>query len=222
MISQAKDREPARMPTSIRVARQEPPPPRPPPPQPLAPPQAEESAAPEEPPPPQPKAPKKTPEPNKPPPEQAADSGDPVDTGAPVDLGTMMSNEGGEGPALNMAGPGEKVPAKGSKPQPEQPKPKKQPQACDEEPSKPVPVAKTSIGYPPEARAQGVEGQVVLRAFIDEKGRVENVVVVRSAGPLIDEPVAAGLKNWQFDPAVACGKRVKATFTIARRFELGG
>ncbi len=75
--------------------------------------------------------------------------------------------------------------------------------------------------YPPAARADGLEGQLVLRADVDARGRVTHVQVVRSVGAAIDEPAKAALAGWRFKAATRCGEPVDSRFTIARTFELG-
>jgi protein TonB len=94
--------------------------------------------------------------------------------------------------------------------------------ACSEKLSKAKPKSKTPIRYPEGARAQGVEGRVLLRAHVDAEGRVTRVEVLKSPGPLLDEEVQAALKQWTFEPASRCGKPVATTFKLDRRFELEG
>lgn len=94
--------------------------------------------------------------------------------------------------------------------------------ACDEEPSKPEPIDKTPIQYTDQARADGVEGILVLRLTIGADGQVTDVKVLQSVDPSLDAAAIASAKQWRFKPAMACGKPVGGvTYTIANRFELG-
>jgi protein TonB len=160
----------------------------------------------------------------------------PPPSGAPaLDLGNMtFTNDGGNGVAVSPDSLGRDPNAEAA-----QPKPKARPRAaeksdpdklkpkgdgadaCAEELVKPKAINKLPIDYPTAAREQGLEGQLVLRAHVGADGKVGEVEVVKSAGPLIDEPAIASLKNWTFEPATKCGKPVESTYTVSRRFELG-
>ncbi len=100
-------------------------------------------------------------------------------------------------------------------------KPRTAANACTTPATKPKAVKKTPIAYTPSARAAGLQGRLVLRAFVDVRGEVTKVKVLRSVGKAVDDPAAATLRTWTFDPAVACGKPVASQFTIARDFQLG-
>ena len=94
-------------------------------------------------------------------------------------------------------------------------------EACDEEPTKPVPVYKTEIEYTAAARAEGVEGRLVLALTIGADGSVTDVAVVSSVEPALDAAAIATVKQWRFKPALRCGKPVAGgTFVVARTFEL--
>lgn len=179
------------------------------------------------PPPPTPKPEPPKPKPKaKPAPEPTNDAPAPSNA-PPLDLGNMtFTNEGGSGPAISPDSVGRDPEQPKPKPRPAEkrndtPKPKPAAEACTEELVKPKALTKVPIDYPAAAREQGLEGQLVLRARIGADGSVLAVEVVKSIGPLIDEPAIAALKSWTFQPATKCGKPTEATFTIARRFELG-
>lgn len=77
--------------------------------------------------------------------------------------------------------------------------------------------------YPAEARAAGVEGQVVVRYDITPEGRVVNVAVV-SAEPqgVFEEAALAAVFTWRFRPAVARGEAVAAFGRVSTvTFRLG-
>ncbi len=95
------------------------------------------------------------------------------------------------------------------------------PAPCTEDATKPEPIQKTDIEYTEEARANGVEGRLVLKITIDENGAVTDVSVASSVDPSLDAAAIAAVKQWRFKPSTKCGKPVAGTYTLARRFELG-
>jgi TonB family protein len=93
---------------------------------------------------------------------------------------------------------------------------------CDEAPSKPEPVFKVEIEYPPSARAEGIEGRLVLRVFVAADGTVSKVDVVSGVEPGLDAGAVASVLKWRFKPSRRCGKPVEGgVYTLARKFELG-
>jgi periplasmic protein TonB len=156
-------------------------------------------------------------------------------TAAPVDTGLEMSNDDGPGIALGgPVAPVKKGPAAPAPTGDKKPVVKKEkvlsPKAdnpeednCTEAPSKPVPVQRaTEIEYTQDARANGVEGRLVLKITIGADGSVLKVEVVSSVEPALDAAAIAAVKTWVFTPSMRCGKAMAGgTFTLARRFELG-
>src|SRR6185312_5027438 len=94
---------------------------------------------------------------------------------------------------------------------------------CTEAPSKPAPVTRPSeIEYTQDARANNVEGRLVLRVTIGADGAVADVVVEKSVEPAIDAAAVAAVKTWTFKPAMRCGKAMAGgVFRLAKTFELG-
>ncbi len=71
------------------------------------------------------------------------------------------------------------------------------------------------IQYPPALFEQKVEGDVVLRLFVDSTGRIvpESSKVAESSGyPGLDSAALAGAKQLRFAPARRRGLPVAATF----------
>jgi protein TonB len=85
----------------------------------------------------------------------------------------------------------------------------------------PVPITKVLPLYPGAARAQGLEGEVVLRAIVDQHGVVEpNVVVVESV-PMLDRAAIDALRQWRFQPGRDGDDRaVRALIEVPLRFRL--
>jgi periplasmic protein TonB len=62
--------------------------------------------------------------------------------------------------------------------------------------------------YPSEARAEGVEGHVVVRYDVDDQGRVLNARVVESSpGGVFDEAAVRAVSSWRFRPLEQAGER---------------
>ncbi len=94
---------------------------------------------------------------------------------------------------------------------------------CTEAPSKPSPLTRPSeIEYTQEARANGVEGRLILRITVAADGSVADVQVQGSVDAALDAAAVAAVKTWTFKPAMRCGKPMAGgVYTLARRFELG-
>ena len=93
---------------------------------------------------------------------------------------------------------------------------------CNEEPTKPVPISKSpDIELTAAARAEGIEGRLILSLAIGVDGTVTSVRVTKSLSAEMDAAAEAAVKQWRFKPAAACGKPVAGTFNLGRTFELG-
>lgn len=86
---------------------------------------------------------------------------------------------------------------------------------------RPVLVKSVSPRYPDLARQAGIEGTVLLRVVIDERGRVIDVTVLNSdvTDSMVRAAVAA-VKQFRFKPAKQRMKPVKAAVAVPIRFKL--
>ena len=94
----------------------------------------------------------------------------------------------------------------------------------DREPPPPVvpveepPVAINPVSpvrYPPALLAQGIEGRVLLRLFVDSAGNVvpDSTRIAESSGyPALDSAALAGSPELHFSPALLRGRPVAAPF----------
>lgn len=74
----------------------------------------------------------------------------------------------------------------------------------------PRPTRRASPDYPMHARTQGIEGYVVLSVLITPSGEVEKVKILESNPPQIFDQVAVdSVRQWQFEPAMYKGQRVR-------------
>jgi protein TonB len=74
--------------------------------------------------------------------------------------------------------------------------------------------------YPEAAQRAGLEGLVVLRATIDERGRVGDLQVLRGLGLGLDEAAVAAVRRWRFRPATRDGRPVKVLYILSVYFRL--
>ena len=75
--------------------------------------------------------------------------------------------------------------------------------------------------YPESARRQGIEGTIVLKIYVSDKGRVEDILVERSAGHQdLDLAAVEAVKKWRFEPARRGKQAVAVWVMLPVRFEL--
>jgi len=76
------------------------------------------------------------------------------------------------------------------------------------------------ITYPEVAKRIGLQGKVIITAFIDEDGNVTHAKVVRGLGGGIDEMASDAVRKTKFNPGRQNGKPVKVQVTIPIVFKL--
>jgi TonB family protein len=74
--------------------------------------------------------------------------------------------------------------------------------------------------YTPEARARGVEGEVVLSVLFQRNGKVKDVVVERGLGYGLNERAVEAVKKTSFEPARVDGKPVDMRAQLVFTFRL--
>jgi protein TonB len=75
--------------------------------------------------------------------------------------------------------------------------------------------------YPDSARRRGVEGTVIIKAYVTEQGRVEQVQVERSAGHTdLDQAAVEAVERWRFKPARRGRQPVAMWVSIPVKFQL--
>jgi protein TonB len=85
----------------------------------------------------------------------------------------------------------------------------------------PVVLARVMPQYPVAARAQHIEGRVLLRAVVDRSGRVEESITVARSVPPLDEAAVAALRQWRFTPGRdRSGHAVRVQIEVPMRFQL--
>lgn len=86
------------------------------------------------------------------------------------------------------------------------------------------PVLRT--GQPPRYTKIGlsarIQGDVIVEAVIDERGRVSNVRVLRGLPMGLDQAAVDAVQDWTFEPAKLGGRPVKVYYTLTVKFQLQG
>ena len=77
-----------------------------------------------------------------------------------------------------------------------------------------------TIKYPEIAKKAGIKGKVYVLAFIDEKGIVKDVKIIKGIGGGCDEAAVVAIKNVQFIPGSNKGVPVKVKMSLPITFQL--
>ena len=78
-----------------------------------------------------------------------------------------------------------------------------------------------NVRYPPIAREAGIEGTVIIQAFINDKGRVTETVIAKSMpGTGLDEAAVDAIERTRFKPAKQRDRAVGVWLTIPIMFKL--
>lgn len=74
--------------------------------------------------------------------------------------------------------------------------------------------------YPSEALQEKLEGTVYTKMWIDESGRVVEVIVTKSDNEAFNEASMDAGMQWVFKPALANGKPIAVWVTVPFRFKI--
>ncbi len=77
-----------------------------------------------------------------------------------------------------------------------------------------------NIVYPEIAKRAGIEGKVFIKVFLDEKGNVIRVEVIKGIGAGCDESAVKAVEKAKFTPGIKDGKPVKTQVAIPIMFKL--
>lgn len=84
--------------------------------------------------------------------------------------------------------------------------------------SAPRVIKKVEPEYTEETRKAGVRGTVILSAAISLEGRPEEIVVVQSLHPDLDNNAIAAFRQWEFEPGRKDGQPVRVQVTVQMNF----
>jgi protein TonB len=86
--------------------------------------------------------------------------------------------------------------------------------------TRPILVTRVKPDYTRAAQMAGLEGDVVLEAVIDERGRVTALRVLRGLDPGLDQAALDAVRRWRFKPALRNGKPVKVFYILTVHYRL--
>src|SRR5690625_304341 len=78
----------------------------------------------------------------------------------------------------------------------------------------------SQIRYPEMARRAGIEGRVPIQFIVNERGEVENPVVVRGIGGGADEEALRVVSQAKFTPGMQRGRPVRVQYSLPIFFRL--
>lgn len=76
------------------------------------------------------------------------------------------------------------------------------------------------VGYPAIAKEAGIQGEVVVRILIDEKGNYMKHKIIKQMHPILAKAVEDQLSRLKFTPAIQGGKAIKFWVNVPFRFKL--
>jgi TonB family protein len=77
-----------------------------------------------------------------------------------------------------------------------------------------------NVVYPKSAKEAGIEGQVVVKAIIDEKGNVAKTEILKSVTADLDKAAVNAIEKTKFTPAMKDKKPVTAEVVVPVKFKL--
>lgn len=86
----------------------------------------------------------------------------------------------------------------------------------------PVVIKKVDPDYPSDALQAGMEGNVIVKAWVNKKGYVHKVVVLQSDAEIFCNPAIEAAQKWVFTPAKILGRPLSVWVSIPFRFRLTG
>jgi periplasmic protein TonB len=84
----------------------------------------------------------------------------------------------------------------------------------------PTPILSPKPAYPDLGVKAGVDGNVIVRALLDQEGRVKRTMILKSTNEIFNQPAIDAAQNWVFTPALMNGQPVKVWVTIPFKFKL--
>jgi TonB family protein len=84
----------------------------------------------------------------------------------------------------------------------------------------PLLLSKDEPEYSEEARRAKIQGTVMLRIEIDQRGQVRNVSITHGLGLGLDERAIDAVRHWKFRPATRNGKPAVSSAVVEVNFRL--
>jgi periplasmic protein TonB len=86
----------------------------------------------------------------------------------------------------------------------------------------PVLLERIEPDYPESARRAHLEGVVILEAVITTAGDVQELRILKTVNPLLDDAAARAVRRWRYRPATLNGRAVPVYLTVTVKFALPG
>jgi len=119
--------------------------------------------------------------------------------------------------------PSRPVPEKTEEPEEKTPAEKEPEKRLDfvahEVPPKPLNLNEVSFKYPEVAKTLGLSGTVYLQLWIDKKGNVTNVTLIKSVHPILDKVAVENARKIKFSPAKQGNEPVAVPLSFPVRFQ---
>lgn len=84
----------------------------------------------------------------------------------------------------------------------------------------PVLLQRVEPDYPEVARKARIEGVVILQAIIGPTGAIEDLRLVKSLFPALDESALAAVRRWRYRPATLNGRAVRVLLSVTVAYRL--
>ncbi len=81
-----------------------------------------------------------------------------------------------------------------------------------------MPIHTVKPEYDPEALREKIQGYAVVSAVVGTTGRVEDVRLVKSLDPRLDQKALDAAMQWEFRPGLRAGTPVPVTVQIELTF----
>ena len=82
----------------------------------------------------------------------------------------------------------------------------------------PILLQRVEPDYPESARRARLQGTVILEATITTSGEVQQVRILKSVNPLLDEAAVRAVRVWRYRPATLNGRAVPVYLTVTVKF----
>jgi len=90
----------------------------------------------------------------------------------------------------------------------------------DEHPMCDLTVLSKNVKYPDDARKEGIEGKVMVRALVDINGKVAETFVEHTENEALNDAAVEAVKKTEFESAVIDGKPINCWVMIPIVFKL--
>jgi protein TonB len=85
----------------------------------------------------------------------------------------------------------------------------------------PEPVKRVNPLYPDLALKAGIEGQVIVKVWVDKEGKVKKALILKSTAEIFNENAIEAAKQWVFTPAMMNKGPVDVWMAIPFKFRIG-